>query len=94
MLNKLDRLLDMSYRDIEVDDLQQAIDDSQPSTYNLRTNCYNLEDVLHRLFTQLYNDDWLFNLHINYNASNVEVSFDTFFSKAKVRKVLNNYIVE
>ena len=75
----------------DTDDLH---DDQQATRYNLRTNVCNLEDVLHRLFTQLYDDDWLFNLRIGYNASDVEVSFETLlYTKEEVETVLDNYII-
>ncbi len=63
-----------------------------PDQYTITTHKCNLEDVLHRLFTQLYNDDWLFDLKIVYTNKQVEISFETHYTKATVQQVLVGYL--
>ncbi len=63
-----------------------------PDQYTITTCKCNLEDVLHRLFTQLYHDDWLFDLKINQIDKQVEISFETHYTKATVQQVLAGYL--
>lgn len=59
--------------------------------YTITTRNCNLEDILHRLFTQLYDDDLLFDLVINRSASEVDITFTTAYSIEKVERVLTGY---
>ncbi len=65
--------------------------DSQPVTYTITTKSYNMEDVLHKLFTQLYNDDLLFDLVVDCAASEVDITFTTLEPEVKVARVLSGY---
>ena len=73
------------------EDLQQLYDAHEPVAYIITTKSYNMEDVLHKLFTQLYNDDLFFGLDINHHYPEVTITFSTLHSKARVQEVLGDY---